>query len=106
MTKQKRMYDSIISVTSSVSKLTAEILAVLIDMNKMSDKFQQKFNDTYFRSSSITTKKGFPHHKQTPLETYIIGKRIPSTFRRRSDTIEVTDVTRLAITGPHCANKG
>jgi hypothetical protein len=44
MTKQQRMDDSIISVTSSVSKLTEDILVVWIDTNKMSDKLQQKLN--------------------------------------------------------------
>jgi hypothetical protein len=44
MTKQQIMDDSISSVTSSVSKLTADILAVIIDMNKMSDKLEQKSN--------------------------------------------------------------
>jgi hypothetical protein len=43
-TTQQRMYDSISSVTSSGFKLTADILAVIIDMNKMSDKLEQKFN--------------------------------------------------------------
>jgi ABC-type uncharacterized transport system fused permease/ATPase subunit len=37
-TKQQRMDENIITVTSSVSKLSADILAVLIDMNIMSDK--------------------------------------------------------------------
>jgi hypothetical protein len=43
-TKQQRMDDSISTVTSSVSKLTADILAVRIDMNKMSDKLEARFN--------------------------------------------------------------
>jgi hypothetical protein len=43
-TKQQRMDDSISSVTNSVSKKMADILAVKIDMNKMSDKLEQKFN--------------------------------------------------------------
>jgi hypothetical protein len=37
-TKQQRMDESISTVTSSVSKLSADILAVRIDMNIMSDK--------------------------------------------------------------------
>jgi hypothetical protein len=44
-TKQQRMDESISTVTSSVSKLSADILAVRIDMNKMSDKLEKKFND-------------------------------------------------------------
>jgi ABC-type uncharacterized transport system fused permease/ATPase subunit len=44
-TNQQRMYESISTVTSSVSKLSADILAVCIDMNIMSDKLVKKFND-------------------------------------------------------------
>jgi hypothetical protein len=46
MTKQQGMDDSISSVTSSVSKLMADILPVRIDMKKISDKLGQKFNQT------------------------------------------------------------
>jgi hypothetical protein len=44
-TKQKRMDGSISKVTSSVSKLSADILAVRIDMNIVSDKLEKKFNE-------------------------------------------------------------
>jgi hypothetical protein len=44
-TKQQRMDESISTVTSSVSKLSANILAVRIDMNIMSDKLEKKFNE-------------------------------------------------------------
>jgi hypothetical protein len=44
-TKQQRMYEIISTVTSSVSKLSADILAVQIDMNIMSDKLEKKFNE-------------------------------------------------------------
>jgi hypothetical protein len=44
-TKQQRMDESISTVTSSVTKLLADILAVRIDMNKMSDKLEKKFNE-------------------------------------------------------------
>jgi hypothetical protein len=44
-TKQQRMDESISTVTSSVSKLSANILAVQIDMNIMSDKLEKKFNE-------------------------------------------------------------
>jgi hypothetical protein len=43
-TKQQRMDKIISTVTSSVSKLSANILAVRIDMNIMSDKLEKKFN--------------------------------------------------------------
>jgi hypothetical protein len=43
--KQKRMDAIIITVTSSVSKLLADILAVRIDMNIMSDKIEKKFSE-------------------------------------------------------------
>jgi hypothetical protein len=43
--KQQRMDESISNVTSSVSKLSADILAVRIDMNIMSDKLEKKFNE-------------------------------------------------------------
>jgi hypothetical protein len=43
-TKQQRMDESISTVTSSVSKLSANILAVRIDMNIMSDKIEKKLN--------------------------------------------------------------
>jgi hypothetical protein len=45
MTKQQRMNESISTVTSSVSKLSADIFAVRIDMNIMSDKLEKKFNE-------------------------------------------------------------
>jgi hypothetical protein len=44
-TKQQRMDKSISTVTSYVSKLLADILAVQIDMNIMSDKLEKKFNE-------------------------------------------------------------
>jgi hypothetical protein len=44
-TKQQRMDGIISTVTSSVSKLSADILAVQIDMNIMSDKLEKKFNE-------------------------------------------------------------
>jgi hypothetical protein len=44
-TKQQQIDESIITVTSSVSKLSADILAVQIDMNIMSDKLEKKFNE-------------------------------------------------------------
>jgi hypothetical protein len=40
-TKQQKMDESISTVTSSVSKLTADILAVRIDMNIMSDELEK-----------------------------------------------------------------
>jgi hypothetical protein len=43
--KQQIMYESIITATSSVSKLSADILAVRIDMNIMSHKLEKKFNE-------------------------------------------------------------
>jgi hypothetical protein len=44
-TKQQIIEESIITVNSSVSKLPADILAVCIDMNIMSDKLEKKFNE-------------------------------------------------------------
>jgi hypothetical protein len=44
-TQQQRMDESISTITSSVSKLSADILAVRIDMNIMSDKLEKKFNE-------------------------------------------------------------
>jgi hypothetical protein len=44
-TKQQRMDESNSTVTSSVSKLSTDILAVRIDMNIMSDKLEKKFNE-------------------------------------------------------------
>jgi hypothetical protein len=44
MTKKIIMDDSISSVTSSVSKLIIDMLALIIGMKKMSDKFEQIFN--------------------------------------------------------------
>jgi hypothetical protein len=40
------MDESISTVTSSVSKVPADILAVRIDMNIMSDKLEKKFNES------------------------------------------------------------
>jgi hypothetical protein len=42
--KQQRMGENISTVTSSVSKLSADFLAVRIGMNIMSDKLEKKFN--------------------------------------------------------------
>jgi hypothetical protein len=39
------MDESISTVTSSISKLSADILAVRIDMNIMSDKLEKKLNE-------------------------------------------------------------
>jgi hypothetical protein len=44
-TKQQRMDESISTVTSSFSILLADILAVRIDMNIMSEKLEEKFNE-------------------------------------------------------------
>jgi hypothetical protein len=44
-TNQQRMDKIISTITSSVSKLSSDILAVRIDMNIMSDKLEKKFND-------------------------------------------------------------
>jgi hypothetical protein len=44
-TNQQRMDESISTVTSSVSKLPADILAVRIDMNITSDKLEKKVNE-------------------------------------------------------------
>jgi hypothetical protein len=44
-TKQQIMDESISTVTSSISKLSANMLAVGIDMNIMSDKLEKKFNE-------------------------------------------------------------
>jgi hypothetical protein len=46
-TKQQRMEESIITVTISVSKLTADILAVRIDKNIMINKLEKKFNKSF-----------------------------------------------------------
>jgi hypothetical protein len=43
--KQQRMDENISTITSSVSKFSADILAVWIDMNIMSDKLEKKFNE-------------------------------------------------------------
>jgi hypothetical protein len=43
--KQQRLDESIITVTSSVSKLSADILAVGIDMKIMSDRLEKNFNE-------------------------------------------------------------
>jgi hypothetical protein len=43
--KQQRMDEIINTVTSSVSKLSADIFAVRIDMNIMSDKLEKNFNE-------------------------------------------------------------
>jgi archaellum component FlaC len=44
-TKQQKMVKSISTITSSVSKLSADMLVVRIDMNIMSDKLKKKFNE-------------------------------------------------------------
>jgi hypothetical protein len=44
-TKQRGMEESISTVNSSVSKLSADILAVRIDMNIISDKLEKNFNE-------------------------------------------------------------
>jgi hypothetical protein len=54
-TKQQRMDESISTVTSSVSKLSADILAVRIDMNIMSYKLEKKFNEIIARLATTQT---------------------------------------------------
>jgi hypothetical protein len=44
-TMQQIMDENISTVTSSVSKLSVDILAIQIDMNIMSDKLEKKFNE-------------------------------------------------------------
>jgi hypothetical protein len=56
-TKQQRMDESISTVTCSVSKLLADILAVRIDMNIMSDKLEKKFNANIFLLATTQTPK-------------------------------------------------
>jgi hypothetical protein len=57
--KQQGMDESIITVTSSVSKCSADILAVRIDINIMSDKLEKKFNDiiALLATTQIPTRK-------------------------------------------------
>jgi hypothetical protein len=40
------MDESISTITSSISKFPADILAVRIDMNRMSNKLEKKFNES------------------------------------------------------------
>jgi hypothetical protein len=66
-TKQQRMDESIITVTSSVSKFSVNILAVRIDMSIMSDKLEKKFNEiiALLATTQTTTRKvagGRIHH--------------------------------------------
>jgi hypothetical protein len=53
--KQQRMDESIITVTSSFSNLLADILAVRIDMNIMSDKLEKNFNEIIALLATIQT---------------------------------------------------
>jgi hypothetical protein len=98
------------SVTSSVSKLMADILAEIIDMNKMSDKLDHKFNQIIATLASTRTSvaTASPPRKVScatntpPRETYITGEGTPSTFRWSTGTIEVDNSTNLVIMGHHC----
>jgi chromosome segregation ATPase len=54
-TRQQRMYESISTATSSVSELSADILAVQTDMNIMSDKLKKKFNKIIALSATTQT---------------------------------------------------
>jgi hypothetical protein len=53
--KQQRINKSISTVTSSVSKLSADILAVRIDMNIMSDNLEKKFNQIIYLLATTQT---------------------------------------------------
>jgi beta-phosphoglucomutase-like phosphatase (HAD superfamily) len=55
--KQHRMDESIITVTISFSKLSADILAVRIDMIIMSDKLEKKFNEIISLLATTQTSK-------------------------------------------------
>jgi hypothetical protein len=55
--KQQRMDESINTVTSSVSKLSADIFVVRIDMNIMSDKLEKKFNQIIALLATTQTPK-------------------------------------------------
>jgi hypothetical protein len=56
------MDESIITVTSSVSKLSAYIFAVRIDMNIMSNKLEKKFQRDHCSFSDNTNAR---HYKFT-----------------------------------------
>jgi hypothetical protein len=58
-TKQQRMDERITTVTSFVSKLSADMLAVRIDINIMSDKLEKKFNNiiALLETTQTTTRK-------------------------------------------------
>jgi hypothetical protein len=76
-TKQHRMDDSARSVTGLISKPTADILEVRADMNKMSGKLEQKFNQiiailatthTSLATASPPRKVSCPTNKSPVLE--------------------------------------
>jgi septal ring factor EnvC (AmiA/AmiB activator) len=64
-TKQQRTDESISTVTSSVSKFSADILAVRIDMNIMSDKLEKNFNEiiALLATTQTTTMPSSPTRK-------------------------------------------
>jgi hypothetical protein len=69
-TKQQQMDESISTVTSSVSKLLAHILAVRIDMNIMSDKLEKKFNEmiALLATTQTPTKKVARETNSSPVK--------------------------------------
>jgi hypothetical protein len=63
-TKQQIMDDSIVSITTSVSKLTADILAIRIDMEIMSDRTRAEVKSDHCHFSDHPHKRKRQYHHQ------------------------------------------
>jgi hypothetical protein len=113
-TKQQRMDESISTVTSSVSKLSADILAVQIDMNIMSDKLEKKFNAIIALLAttqkpampSPPTKKVALGNEFITCQTCSIEKVACRSIWRRGNTKENSVTAGITSEESQCRNVG
>jgi hypothetical protein len=96
--KQQRMDEGISTVTSSVSKLSADILAVRIDMNIMSDKLEKKFNEiiALLATTQTPTRKVARGDEFITCQSCSIEKGACRRIWRRSNTTENSDTTGIS----------
>jgi hypothetical protein len=113
-TKQQRMDESISTVTSPVSKLSADILAVRIDMNIMSDKLEKKFNkiiDLLATTQtpaipSSPTRKVARGANSSPVKHVALKKGACRSIWRRGNTKENSVTAGITSEESQCRNVG
>jgi hypothetical protein len=106
-TKQQRMDKIISTVTSSVSKLSADILPVRIDMNTVSDKLEKKFNESIaLLATTQTPTRKVARGEFITCQTCSIKKWACRCIWRRNSTTENSDTTGISSEESQCGNMG